>query len=66
VATVAGTKNAKPEWFNPALRMHHRQEAREIVGDGVSSVFLALLKDNKIPSWVLREIDLKQIQLAVG
>lgn len=53
---VNGIKKASPEWFDPVLNI--RNQAR--IPTQVRETFLALAKENKIPSWALRHFDLKE------
>jgi hypothetical protein len=41
-------------------------EAHEAIDRKTAEIFLGLLKENKVPSWVLSEVDIDQIKLAAN
>lgn len=59
-----GVSNPKPEWFNPFGRQLFIQQARSQVDPEVAKCFLRVLKNRKVPSWVIAKVNLDLIKAA--
>lgn len=60
-----GAKHAKPSWINPYPREIERQHLARIVDPVAARIFLRLLKEGKVPTWVTRQVDPEKIREVV-
>lgn len=65
VAQIGGCEKPQRDWVDPIPQMVRSKEALASIQTGVAQVFVELLKDGKVPSWVLKHVDVDLIKSAV-
>lgn len=64
LCTLKGVKNLKPNTFNPIAQIFESREAKRICKPRTAKLFMRLMAEGKVPSWVLREIDIRMLGAA--
>lgn len=58
IAAFGGCKNPKESWYNPYSSALLKIEHEGIIDPQAAKVFIELLNQGSIPSWVLNKVDL--------
>ncbi|MEO1144367.1 MAG: hypothetical protein AAFY26_02050 [Cyanobacteria bacterium J06638_22] len=65
-AIANGAKNVQPRHFNRYEEALFRIEARREVPFAAAQLFMELLEQNKVPSWVPVQVDIELIKAAAS